>query len=519
MLAQPASGLPIFIAVAGMVSLALGIDANWDLKNYHYYNPWALLHGRWQLDSAPAFIQTFHNPLPDLPFYALVVSGLPASLIEFALGVPVGVGAYFFFRIVRDLVGDLHIEHEGWALAAICVVAFTGSACLSTAGTTTNDWLVAAFVLPALFLLLRATRSRNIAIAGLLLGVAVGLKLTAAPYAVAGIVLALAGLSREGNRYRAPLLLAAFAFVGFALAYGYWASVLYARFDNPLFPYFNQIFRSEYWDPVNTIDERFRPRTLSAWLTWPFRLAERNRLMTEVDMREPRLAALTLVALSLAIIVAIDAVRTRRSAAAVVRERMPPSVRRVAIYTGAAYVCWLATSAVYRYTVPAELLASLLLVVGLHAVLSGAKYRSVLVGVACVTIVAQTLVPNWGRVRAHNGPYFDVRVPLATGDAMVLTTESPLAYLVPFMPPGARLMRLMGPYQDRPFPHRTQQQMHAQVAAHHGPLLVLRWSDTVDRNEEAMLAGYALVRQDDRCEVVRSNVESRRLEICPLARR
>jgi hypothetical protein len=120
-LAQPASGLPIFIVVAGMVSLALGIDANWDLKNYHYYNPWALLHGRWQLDSAPAFIQTFHNPLPDLPFYALVASGLPASLIEFALGIPVGVGAYFFFRIARDLVGDLRIEHEGWALAAICV--------------------------------------------------------------------------------------------------------------------------------------------------------------------------------------------------------------------------------------------------------------------------------------------------------------------------------------------------------------------------------------------------------------
>jgi hypothetical protein len=105
-----------------------------------------------------------------------------------------------------------------------------------------------------------------------------------------------------------------------------------------------------------------------------------------------------------AIIVAIDAVRTRRSAAAVVRERTPPSVRRVAIYTGAAYVCWLATSAVYRYTVPAELLASLLLVVGLHAVLSGAKYRSVLVGVACVTIVARRSSPIGGACARTTGP-------------------------------------------------------------------------------------------------------------------
>ena len=50
---------------------------------------------------------------------------------------------------------------------------------------------------------------------------------------------------------------------GFALAYGYWAFVLWERFGNPFFPYFNELFRSEYWDARPFFDTRFRPTTLA----------------------------------------------------------------------------------------------------------------------------------------------------------------------------------------------------------------------------------------------------------------
>src|SRR6266571_3367462 len=62
-----------FLAAAAAGSLLLGQDANWDLQNYHYYNPWAWWHGRtFTKDLAAAQIQTFHNPLLDLPFYWMV---------------------------------------------------------------------------------------------------------------------------------------------------------------------------------------------------------------------------------------------------------------------------------------------------------------------------------------------------------------------------------------------------------------------------------------------------------------
>ena len=60
------------VAVAGAASLLIGKDVNWDLRNYHYYNAFAFLNGRFGWDLAPAQIQTYFNPLGDFPFYALV---------------------------------------------------------------------------------------------------------------------------------------------------------------------------------------------------------------------------------------------------------------------------------------------------------------------------------------------------------------------------------------------------------------------------------------------------------------
>src|SRR4030095_718030 len=34
----------------GALAIALGQDANWDLRNYHWYNPYALLTGRFRFD-------------------------------------------------------------------------------------------------------------------------------------------------------------------------------------------------------------------------------------------------------------------------------------------------------------------------------------------------------------------------------------------------------------------------------------------------------------------------------------
>lgn len=55
--------------LAAAYSVWIGRDANWDLLNYHYYNVFAWLHGREQLDLAVGQLQTLFNPLLYLPLY------------------------------------------------------------------------------------------------------------------------------------------------------------------------------------------------------------------------------------------------------------------------------------------------------------------------------------------------------------------------------------------------------------------------------------------------------------------
>ena len=63
--------------LSGLTSLWFGQDITWDLRNYHYYNPYAFLHDRMGYDIAPAQLQSFFSPYLDIPFY-LLMAGFPA---------------------------------------------------------------------------------------------------------------------------------------------------------------------------------------------------------------------------------------------------------------------------------------------------------------------------------------------------------------------------------------------------------------------------------------------------------
>src|SRR5436190_23714620 len=104
---RPLGGVAAALLFGGFASLLRGVDTNWDLRNYHFYNPWAWLHGRLGFDYAPAQVQSYYSPLLDLPFYSLAAAHLPAFAITFLMGLPFGLALYFFFRIARFATIDL----------------------------------------------------------------------------------------------------------------------------------------------------------------------------------------------------------------------------------------------------------------------------------------------------------------------------------------------------------------------------------------------------------------------------
>src|SRR3954464_6757403 len=102
----PATALSLAVGamIAGAAyALAMGEDANWDLRNYHTYNVWATVTDRYAIDAAPAGFQTYFNPLPYFPVYYLKVhlSPLWSALI---MGAVHGLNLVAIYGITRILL-------------------------------------------------------------------------------------------------------------------------------------------------------------------------------------------------------------------------------------------------------------------------------------------------------------------------------------------------------------------------------------------------------------------------------
>lgn len=158
------------LAVGATVSVLLGQDANWDLRNYHLYNPWALLNNRTQLDIFPAGKETFYAPLLDLPYYVLALKWLPnhPRLVAGLMGLPYGLVIFLVFHISWITLAEF--ENIGWRRAVVAALAtifgVSGVATISSVGSTFNEVPNAAIMLLAVTLILdqgRATADEGIA--------------------------------------------------------------------------------------------------------------------------------------------------------------------------------------------------------------------------------------------------------------------------------------------------------------------------------------------------------------------
>ena len=297
---------------AGLTLLAvlhLGQDRNWDLANYHLYNPHALLGGRYGFDIAPAQLQTWHNPMLDVPLYLLMKADMPGLLISLWLALPSMVALIAGNKVLGNL---LDRSPAPWETAAFALIAITAPAMYSTLGSSMNDGFVAAAMLLALAIACRKGSGwRDWALAGLIAGGIAGLKLTALVYCI-GLA---ASACARGPLKDLPVRLVALAIgglAGFLVSYGFWGFYLWETHGNPLFPYLNQVFESPDVAPIAWADVRFRPDGIGEALLVPFRRtricdrialggAQRKRGGKEQPPRDPCLPARFILAVGAAV--------------------------------------------------------------------------------------------------------------------------------------------------------------------------------------------------------------------------
>lgn len=502
--------LAAFAAAGGCWALWLGQDVNWDQRNYHFYNPYALLADRLTFDVAPAQMQTFLPQLYNVPFHLLATSA-PPRLLGFLLGAAHGVVLLLVLAIARHA---LRGPGAWWMAVGATAFGAWAPAIHSELGTTFGDDTTAAFLLLAL---LPALRSRGrasaavMALAGVAAGVSVGLKYTNAVYALA----LLAGLAvlwlRGGAPRRAVPAMAAGLVVGLLAVAGPWMWRLQEVFGSPVFPLFNQVFRSPDYPPVAFRDVRWLPKDAWDALRLPFTLATFGSRTMEVPCRDPRWAVLAV----LGVIAAMRTVgrRDHRPVAGWLR----PAARALLLTLGAtAFVLWVVGFTVHRYLVPLEALSGLLLIALLDLVTGsrrGTVVAAVVVGAAVLPLVR---IPTWGRLAWADSWYGVETGPVAPDTLVVMLGGDPTAYVVPFFPPGVRFVRLQGNLAHVTRGTRFAARVAGAIATHRGPVEALA-AGPVPPDADAALAEHGLRLERERCRPVATRIRDG-LVRCPLDR-
>jgi hypothetical protein len=469
----------------GLSILWLGQDISWDLRNYHFYNPFAFLTGRMGHDIAVSHVATYYNPLMYIPFYYAVTS-LPPKAVGFILGFMPGLNVLPVYGVTRQVVDLGRPAKTAWFCLGLTLVAMLGAINLAEIGTSFGDNFLSLPVLTAVWLIVRFRERLCASVgagwpvaaaAGILAGAALGLKLPFAVYCV-GLCAAFFGLAAPfGQRFALAFIFGLAVLAGATLTGGSWLLEMWQRFQNPLFPYFNEFFKSPWGAAGSYRDERFIPKNLAMWLLFPFWFTVDPTQVGEVGFRDLRFPLLYVLLLALLAFVLYRRLRRRAGASATAGDLGTRATTRFfVIFMVVSFFLWMKMFAVYRYAVVCELLVPLTIFLVLGALLRNPQ-RQLRAALICMVFLLVTLDPgHWGR-RPWTSDYFDVRLPALAepkNTIVLVTGHDPVAYMIPFFPPQVRFLRIQG-FVTGPSPtlNETDRLMMRALADHTGPVLIL----------------------------------------------
>ncbi len=381
----------------GVWSVLLGADANWDLLNYHLYNPFALFNDKLATDFAPGGFQNYFNPILDVPYY-LAMMHLPPRLLGFLMGTAHGLNFVFLVEICRRVLpalpqADKYRVPLLLALSGCLTVNF-----LSELGNTMGDNMTSLFCLSSILIILHAWQRFQTELvlsllmllaAGLLMGMGTGLKLTNAIYAIALCAGLLTLPLPPMARIKVAFVFGVGILVGFASTAGYWFYIMWQTFGNPLFPQFGSIFPNTLAARIGVADTSWLPHGLWQELLWPFIISVDAQKVGQIAVRQ------IIWAIIYALIIALTIATLLNPQGKTHASRMDPSARYIIVVIVIGFVLWMKLFSIYRYLVPMELLAPLAIFILCNKLLPYDKARRV----SAWAIMFATLVVLMGGIK------------------------------------------------------------------------------------------------------------------------
>lgn len=421
-------------------------EYKWDLANYHYYNPWAFLHDRLGYDIAPASVNTYFNPLLDLPFYFMVeyLNDFP-KIVSALQGCYYGVLVFVVFKIA-ELFFSQNYQYKNILIFFSVLIGVTGFATFMQISTTSNEMQISILVLCSFYILLKTfydnyqTKGCAFFLAGFLLGAAAGLKLTAIIYCVSSFLTLLFFRKKIIQSKLMIVLFCVGGGIGFLLINGFWMWKLWELFDNPIFPFGNRIFQSEYFDDFNFSDRRFIPKTLAEYLFYPFFWGVHfaKRVVAETYFIDFRFAAVYLILLFYLCRFFYKKIETT-------------SVRFLFVYIVISYLIWLLGFSIIRYAIPIEVLTGIVIVKFAYDTFPQGYWNKVfaisaLIVILFIFVSTPMFSVPWG-TRARDAKIIDVEDIAIHEDDVILLYNMPSAAVVPTIISGDSKVRVIGTKQ------------------------------------------------------------------------
>lgn len=503
----------------GAISVLLGADTNWDLQNYHFYNAFALLNGKLDIDLAPAGFQTYFNPMLDVPYF-LAMEHLPPPLVGFLMGALHGLNFVLLLAICRMSLPKLSDSEKIYIPTLLALAGCLTANFLSEIGSSMGDDSTAVFCLGSVLTVLLSQKkyqcsdlsgSLVLFVAGLLMGISVGLKLTNAPYAVAVCLSLFVYPYSLSTRVKLAFVFGIGVLAGIGCLNGYWFYTMWIKFGNPLFPQFNNIFQNPLAGSVAVGDTSWLPKDIWQQIFWPFIISADAQKVGQIAIRQIIWALVYFLLIAFLVKSAYFKVTKRNSGEIDIPERFILGTVIIGFFI------WMKLFSIYRYLVPLDLLAPLAFFILCKAVLPYVLAKRVAafsVAIAMLIVLSGTRTwghESWGENLLH------AEVPALTdpGHTTVLMLEgnAPWAWLAIAFPADVAFTQIEGNFPQGPgYSERVRQAL----LKRNGLIFVqfgASWDDVAEKatriREQAERLG--LTKNASRCKMLEGVIGKLRL--------
>lgn len=514
-----------FLIIGGIFTLLFGQDINFDLRNYHFYNAYSYVNDRFDYDLYPAQLQNFLNPLLDVLYYKIVVIFSDPMIVTFIMGLWYGLLAWSMFRLIT-----LFQPQKNTLLAlSATVLSVSSAATIGQVGTTTNEMTTSALI--AISFLLCCTAMKNednhqnsyLRLGGFIAGITTGLKFTAASYSLA-IIFGIGLFALINRRRHFISMLTNFigmSIFGFLLTGGYWHYFLWNHFDSPIFPFYNHIFKSDYYEHVSLYVSAWRRTTLENLFLYPFQLSQIDRPKKEDYFSDPHLMIGFVTSLLLLGMAGIQSIQNYISRHTVSNfKNIDPFIIVIPGVWLFGYIIWAYTHGTYRYTVFLEALSSILLILFFYQCKLSNRWVTVIMMAITVTTIHYTTYLSWGRIN-YGQTTFDVHPPEIKSNSMVIMLSGDaMSYVIPFFPKEVRFAYPKCNLNSVELKNKLQQHINETIKKWDGPLYAMAPVGYNFASDKAL--AYFSFNVDYMgsygCKPIISNIDNNRLQICELKR-